>query len=297
MKILLFGHNYQGSRLAQVHEVLQVLSRMKASLAAHREFYELLSREWPDVCQGIEPIDCCSDYPADMALSIGGDGTFLRAAEKIGDRGIPVLGVNIGRLGFLADVPAEETEAVMTEIIEGRYKIEERSLLQVEFDGRPADFWPYALNEVAVLRQEISSMISIHTTVGDNFLNTYQADGLIVATPTGSTAYSMSVGGPILMPQTAKLGNLAGGSSQPHHQTAGGERRYRALSQSGRQPQPQLSAQSRRAVDYARHRYAGGFAQGSFPRQSGEAVGAQLLGDAAGQTDVGGRQARVTSAG
>lgn len=203
MKILLFGHNYQGSRLAQEHEVLQVLSRMKASLAAHREFYELLSREWPDVCQSIEPIDCCSDYPADMALSIGGDGTFLRAAEKIGDRGIPVLGVNIGRLGFLADVPAEETEAVMTEIIEGRYKIEERSLLQVEFDGRPADFWPYALNEVAVLRQEISSMISIHTTVGENFLNTYQADGLIVATPTGSTAYSMSVGGPILMPQTA----------------------------------------------------------------------------------------------
>ena len=203
MKILLFGHNYQGSRLAQVHEVLQVLSRMKASLAAHSEFYELLSREWPDVCRGIEPIDCCSDYPADMALSIGGDGTFLRAAEKIGDRGIPVLGVNIGRLGFLADVPAEETEAVMTEIIEGRYKIEERSLLQVEFDGRPADFWPYALNEVAVLRQEISSMISIHTTVGDSFLNTYQADGLIVATPTGSTAYSMSVGGPILMPQTA----------------------------------------------------------------------------------------------
>ena len=138
-----------------------------------------------------------------MALSIGGDGTFLRAAEKIGDRGIPVLGVNIGRLGFLADVPAEETERVMNEIVAGRYKIEERSLLQVELSGLPEGFWPYALNEVAVLKQDTSSMISIHTTVGESYLNTYQADGLIVATPTGSTAYSMSVGGPILMPQAA----------------------------------------------------------------------------------------------
>lgn len=203
MKILLFGHNYQGARLAQVHRVLQVLSRTEASLAAHRDFYELLSRELPDVCRGIEPIDCCRDYPADMALSIGGDGTFLRAAEKIGDRGIPVLGVNIGRLGFLADVPAEETERVMNEIVAGRYKIEERSLLQVELSGLPEGFWPYALNEVAVLKQDTSSMISIHTTVGESYLNTYQADGLIVATPTGSTAYSMSVGGPILMPQAA----------------------------------------------------------------------------------------------
>lgn len=203
MKILLFGHNYQGARLAQVHQVLQVLSRMHISLAAHRNFYELLARELPDVCRDIEPIDCCRDYQADLALSIGGDGTFLRAAEKIGDRGIPVLGVNIGRLGFLADVPAEETESVMTEILSGRYKIEERSLLQVELDNLPPDFWPYALNEVAVLKQDTSSMISIHTTVGESYLNTYQADGLIVATPTGSTAYSMSVGGPILMPQAA----------------------------------------------------------------------------------------------
>lgn len=203
MKILLFGYNYQGIRLTQVHNVLQLLSRMPVSLAAHRSFYERLSRDLPDVCRAIEAIDCCGDYEADMALSIGGDGTFLRAAEKIGDRGIPVLGVNIGRLGFLADVPAEETKSVMSEILAGRYRIEERSLLQVDLPQRPDGFWPYALNEVAVLKQDTSSMISIHTTVGDSFLNTYQADGLIVATPTGSTAYSMSVGGPILMPQAA----------------------------------------------------------------------------------------------
>lgn len=203
MKILLFGHIYQGSRLERVHHVLQVLSRTGAELAAHCDFYEFLSKELPDVCRGIESLDRWDDYEADMALSIGGDGTFLRAAEKIGARGIPVLGVNIGRLGFLADVRAEETESVFSEIMKGQYKIEERSLLQAEFDGLPEDFWPYALNEVAVLKQDTSSMISIHTTVGDSYLNTYQADGLIVATPTGSTAYSMSVGGPILMPQAA----------------------------------------------------------------------------------------------
>ena len=240
MKILLFGHNYQGARLAQVHRVLLVLSRTEASLAAHRDFYELLSRELPDVCRGIEPIDCCRDYPADMALSIGGDGTFLRAAEKIGNRGIPVLGVNIGRLGFLADVPAEETEAVMAEIVAGRYKIEERSLLQVESAGLPESFWPYALNEVAVLKQDTSSMISIHTTVGESYLNTYQADGLIVATPTGPHPHA--AGG--------QLGHFAGGSPQPYRTAAGGERRclhYPA----GRQPQPQLSAESRRPLHHA----------------------------------------------
>ena len=138
-------------------------------------------------------------------ISIGTDSACV--ADIVPYRGgacsAPVLGVNIGRLGFLADVPAEEVEPVLNEILEGKYKIEERSLLQVEFNGLSENFWPYALNEVAVLKQDTSSMISIHTTVGDSYLNTYQADGLIVATPTGSTAYSMSVGGPIIMPRAA----------------------------------------------------------------------------------------------
>ena len=154
MRILLFGHTYQPSRSEQIRHVLQTLSRTEAELVAHGDFYDFLSKEFPDVCHRIGEIDCRGDYTADMALSIGGDGTFLRAAEKIGDRGIPVLGVNIGRLGFLADVPAEEVEPVLNEILEGKYKIEERSLLQVEFNGLSENFWPYALNEVAVLKQD-----------------------------------------------------------------------------------------------------------------------------------------------
>ena len=112
MRILLFGHTYQPSRSEQIRHVLQTLSRTEAELVAHGDFYDFLSKEFPDVCHRIGETDCRSDYTADMALSIGGDGTFLRAADKIGDRGIPVLGVNIGRLGFLAAVPAEEVEPV-----------------------------------------------------------------------------------------------------------------------------------------------------------------------------------------
>ncbi len=203
MKILLFGHGYEPSRLEQVRKVLQVLHDMPVELLVQRDFYEYLSESLPEVCSAIEVINSCADCLVDMAMSLGGDGTFLRAAKKIGDRGIPILGVNIGRLGFLADVPAEEVKTVLEEIQAGNYTIENRTLLQVEFDTLPEDFWPYALNEVVVLKQDTSSMITIHATVGENYLNSYQSDGLIVATPTGSTAYSMSVGGPILFPQAA----------------------------------------------------------------------------------------------
>lgn len=109
MRILLFGHTYQPSRSEQIRHVLQTLSRTEAELVAHGDFYDFLSKEFPDVCHRIGEIDCRSDYTADMALSIGGDGTFLRAAEKIGDRGIPVWGVNIGRLGFFSRCPCRRS--------------------------------------------------------------------------------------------------------------------------------------------------------------------------------------------
>ncbi len=203
MRILLFGHGYGPSRLEQVYRVLQTLLDMPVELLVQRDFYEYLSESLPEVCPALGVVDDCADCTVDMAMSLGGDGTFLRAAKKIGSRGIPMLGVNIGRLGFLADVPAEEVGVVLSEILEGNYTTENRTLLRVESDALPEDFWPYALNEVAVLKQDASSMITIHATIGDNFLNSYQSDGLIIATPTGSTAYSMSVGGPILLPQAA----------------------------------------------------------------------------------------------
>lgn len=142
-----------------------------------------------------------NNFSADMAFSIGGDGTFLSTAARIGNKDIPILGINSGRLGFLADIAMEGLIKTLNCIITKNYSFEERSLLVLETsDGTLLDT-PYALNDIAILKQDTSSMIMIEAKAEGEFLNTYQADGLIIATPTGSTAYSMSVGGPIVVPQ------------------------------------------------------------------------------------------------
>lgn len=136
----------------------------------------------------------------DLVLSLGGDGTFLGSVAMVGRAGIPVLGINLGRLGFLSSVTLEETDQALEAIVKGRYTLEERSLLQVE--GAPGlGEHNFALNEVSLHKRDNSSMITVHASVGAQFLNTYWADGLIVATPTGSTAYSLSCGGPLLDPR------------------------------------------------------------------------------------------------
>jgi NAD+ kinase len=141
----------------------------------------------------------------EMLLSLGGDGTLLDSVAMVGRAGIPVLGINLGRLGFLSSVPLEGTDAALEAIATGRYTLEERALLQVEgAEGLLGDR-NFALNEVSLHKRDSSSMISVHATVGDQFLNTYWADGLIVATPTGSTAYSLSCGGPLLDPRCDSL--------------------------------------------------------------------------------------------
>lgn len=141
---------------------------------------------------------------SDMVLSIGGDGTFLRAASIVGDTGIPILGINAGHLGFLADVPASDIIPALSSILQDhQFTVEHRSVLQLEIPDCQQRFQPYALNEVAVLKRDQSSMVSVSVWVDGLFLNQYDADGLVIATPTGSTAYAMSAGGPILEPQSA----------------------------------------------------------------------------------------------
>jgi len=138
----------------------------------------------------------------DMAFSVGGDGTFLRTARRIGCSGIPILGINAGHLGFLADVQLDEIVEALPAVVAGRYDVETRSLLQLEIPGFQQPYQKYSLNEVAVLKRDLSSMVSVSVYVDGAFLNQYDADGLVVATPTGSTAYAMSAGGPILEPQS-----------------------------------------------------------------------------------------------
>ena len=201
-------------------------------------------------------------FYADISLSLGGDGTFLKTAERIGDKCIPILGINLGRMGFLADVQSSETEQAIDEIMAGRYHIEERSLLHIT-DGSRAT-WPYALNEVAVLKLDTSSMITIHAYLDNTFLNTYQADGLLVATPTGSTGYSLSVGGPIVAP---KASNFIITPVAPHSLNVRPARyRRRCRNQARRRRQKQtLSGQSRwtfRRKDFGRKHY---IAQSAVP--------------------------------
>lgn len=143
------------------------------------------------------------DTDCDMALSIGGDGTFLRTAAKVGRRGIPILGINAGHLGFLADVPLSELETALPSILsEKKYEVDYRRLLKLEIPDCHQPYHQFALNEVAVLKRDQSSMVSVSVYVDGNLLNQYDADGLVIATPTGSTAYAMSAGGPILEPQS-----------------------------------------------------------------------------------------------
>lgn len=140
-----------------------------------------------------------------MAFSIGGDGTFLRTVSAIREKNIPILGINTGRLGFLADVSENDMEQTLSEILNGNYTIEERSQLKLRVNDSSCEAADFALNEIAILKQDSSSMITIDVNINGERLTSYEADGLLVSTPTGSTAYSLSVGGPIMAPNTSNF--------------------------------------------------------------------------------------------
>ena len=137
----------------------------------------------------------------DYVISVGGDGTILRSANEIGKLSIPIIGLNKGRLGFLANSPLESIDSILRKLKKSEYKISERTIIQVEFEGKIKN----ALNEISISRKNTTSLITIDTKLNGQYLNTYWADGLIVSTPTGSTGYSLSCGGPIIMPDSKNL--------------------------------------------------------------------------------------------
>lgn len=204
MRIVIFGNHYRENAIKYTQVLSEAFRSKGVEVCFEKAFCEFLVEKGVDLSYPHHVLeDDCSNI--DMAFSIGGDGTFIRAAAKIGKSGVPLLGINAGRLGFLADVSGDEIGNAVEEIMEGRYKIEERSLLRLHTEGHLYTDFNYALNEIAVLKRDSSAMITIHAWANGVFLNTYQADGLLVATSTGSTAYSMSVGGPIVVPQAANF--------------------------------------------------------------------------------------------
>jgi NAD+ kinase len=204
MRIAIFGNTYRTVILSHIKVLFEHFSDKGVTLLLDNELFEFV-RDFGDCNMNHTEIIQNDDFEADLALSIGGDGTFLNTAARIGRKQIPILGINTGRLGFLADVPSEEILPALTAVLSGQFQLEDRTLLFVETsDGEKFDY-PYALNEVSVQKQDSSSMISINASVNGEMVHTYQADGLVVSTPTGSTAYSMSVGGPLVVPQAQTL--------------------------------------------------------------------------------------------
>jgi NAD+ kinase len=206
MRIALFGWTIGPIFYDSMRRLLKILHKHDTEVIIYTPFLEYLKKE-----AGIDPgrtaeFSSHEDLTGvDFFLSIGGDGTFLEAITYVQDSAIPMVGINSGRLGFLADIAQSELEFSMEQLFAGKFIVQPRSLIKVENeDGLFANF-PYALNEFTVHKQDSSQMITVHVEVGGDLLNTYWADGLIVSTPTGTTAYSLSVGGPILTPDSANF--------------------------------------------------------------------------------------------
>lgn len=199
MLIAIYGSRRQTPHAPQLQTLLHALAVGGAGIAMHPKLYEHLSGELGMSLPGVTVADPYrSPAEADLALSIGGDGTFLRTAAWVAETGTPILGINTGNLGYLSALGIDEAVAHTDYILEGDYIVEPRTLLQVQADGLRG--WPYALNEAVVAKEDSASMITASATVGGRALTDYRADGLIVSTPTGSTAYNLSAGGPIVQP-------------------------------------------------------------------------------------------------
>ena len=201
MKFALFGNIYQSKKSAAIQQVLSTLANVGAEVYVDQEYYDFL-RDNQHIVPNAAKVFSGDDFDADFVISMGGDGTFLKAASRVREKQIPILGVNMGRLGFLADVCPDDIERCVDALHNDDFSIESRALIEVSTDGEPLEGFNCALNDVAILKRDTASMISVRASINGQYLNTYQADGLVISTPTGSTAYSLSNGGPIIVPGT-----------------------------------------------------------------------------------------------
>ena len=204
MKVAVYGTTVSDSFTPVLQEFFGFLKTNKIEVQLFQPFYSFLVEELNTKPFYTSFFNSYNDFDNDceFIFSVGGDGTFLHSVLSIRNFDIPVVGVNSGRLGFLADISENQVQKALTQIFNHNYSITERSLLQVDFCGMKNLDFNFALNEMTVLKTDTSSMINIYAYVGKELLNNYWADGLIIATPTGSTAYSLSVGGPILTPDS-----------------------------------------------------------------------------------------------
>ncbi len=202
MKIAIYGNKFQDDFEPHFQKLIDILLLNKAKLIIYKPFFESLKEASKKKIASTDFFTNAEELKenADILLSIGGDGTFLDSVTFVQSLGIPIAGINSGRLGFLANISRDEIELAMDKILKNSYSFEERELLQLISPGKLFGDCNFALNEITITKKDSSSMITIQVYLNGHFLNTYWSDGLIIATPTGSTAYSLSVGGPIVVP-------------------------------------------------------------------------------------------------
>ena len=206
MKVAIFGRIIENGFKKYVKELLAILNLNNIEFVIDKKFLEFLGN---DLQFDIEKISVFESYDdiknkVDLIFSIGGDGTILETVTIVKDSNIPIVGINTGKLGFLANIAKEEIGKAITAILAKEYSIDERTLLKIETKSKLFSDFPYSLNEIAIQKKD-STMVTVHVFINDEFLNTYWADGLIISTPTGSTAYSLSSGGPIIIPHSGNF--------------------------------------------------------------------------------------------
>lgn len=207
-KVAIYAQSYSVSSEKEIKTLIKVLEKYNTVIFIEKDFYNLLSEH--DILNKKYPVFASFDDLSDSfdaLFSVGGDGTILRAVTYVRDLNIPILGINSGRLGFLATVQKKEIKEAIALLMEGKYSIQERTLLQLKTIPETNTFSEvnFALNEITIARRNTTSMIGIKTYLNEEYLTNYWADGLIIATPTGSTGYSLSCNGPVILPDSTSL--------------------------------------------------------------------------------------------
>ena len=207
MKVFVFGQKVKADDYLHIQSLISYLKDSKVEIYIFQPFKEQIQQEITKIHNLMSwnnYQDIIKEKP-DCIITLGGDGTILSALTYIRDSKIPILGINLGRLGFLASIETRVMADAVHHLIQGMYELEERILIQLDSNFPLFGETPFALNDFSILKRDNSSMITIHTYINGDFLNSYWADGLIISTPTGSTGYSLSCGGPIIFPQAKNL--------------------------------------------------------------------------------------------
>lgn len=216
MQVVVFGKQYKEKDLPYIQALFDVLHREGISAYVYAPYLKDLEGNvnFPGAYAAFDGYRDFLVHRFDFVIVLGGDGTMLHAVTQVRDAGVPMLGINLGRLGFMASTEKQHIENAIRKLVLGQYSVNERSMLYLESSPPLFGDLPFALNDCTLLKRDTSAMITIHTFLNGDYLNSYWADGLIIATPTGSTAYSLSCGGPIVLPNS---GNFVITPVAPHN--------------------------------------------------------------------------------